>query len=103
MAFFMEGAIVIQGISESFLVVEPEADLAVDLARIIVVKAAERHAVINQHASIRKIDTCHRKGCALPEVLADRSVYRVVLRQIFSWVGLVRVSIYEARSVIHVC
>ncbi len=56
--------------------------LAVDLAWIVVMKAANGKAVIQQHPPVGHVDRVHCDGHQFAEALAHRHIKRSVFRQV---------------------
>ena len=77
---------------------EAVSQLAIDLARVIVVKTAKREAIVQQDAMICDIHGCDRRGDALAKALAYGQVEGGVCRKIR--IGVrgcgIRISIHEA-------
>ena len=78
------------------------AKLGVYLARVIVMKSAERQAVIEQNAAVRHVERRHSHAVFLAERFPQRNVKRGVLRQIIPRILRVRHAIRETRPVINV-
>ena len=83
-------------------IVEPEAHLDKDLARVIPVEAAEGLTVVKFHAAVGNVQGIQRCRDTLAEVLAHREIEGGVLRQMVSGIGLALKSVAETGAVIHI-
>src|ERR1700731_1779962 len=78
------------------------AELGINLARIVPVKAAEGHAVVEFHATVGDVQSVERNRISLAEILTQRQIKSRVLRQIISRVRLAGKRVAEAGAVIDV-
>lgn len=79
-------------VQRNLLVVEAPADLGVNLARVVVVIAAEGERVVEQDAAIGYVEGRECSGEIVREFLSQREVEGSVLRQIGIGVGSRRVA-----------
>src|SRR5277367_3298229 len=87
------------------LVMKPETELPIDLARQVPVESAEGKTVVVEDALIRDVEGGDRSCEAFAEVFAKRKIEGSVTRKIVSLVGLARhtgFSIAEARAIVNV-
>jgi len=82
--------------------VEVVPEFAIDLSRVVVVKATERQTVVQLHATVRHIQCGYGNGVFLAEGFAQRNVERGVLRQIRARILRVRKPVCEPRPVVHI-
>ena len=87
------------------LILESVTNLAVDLARVVVVEAAEGEAVVKQDSVIANVEGSDGQGYSFAEILCGGEVKRRVGRQIGCGVRGrgIRLSVGKSRSVINVC
>src|SRR5579863_3638397 len=84
---------------------EAVAKLDVDLARVVVMEAAEGEAVVDQQVAIRDVEGRGRNCIFLPKFLAEGEIDRRVARQVGIVIrrsGKARGAVGEARAVVNI-
>jgi len=84
--------------------VESPAKFSVNLPRVVVMKTAERQAVIQQHAAIADVQRGDRNSILIPfaESFSDGKVERGVPGQVIAGILRVRRAVVESRAIVHV-
>src|SRR5271166_4219526 len=83
-------------------IMESPAKLHVEFAWVIVVEAAERQAIVEQHAAVRHVQCSERNRVTLAEALSKRDVESRVSWQIVAGIELVWRSIRETGAIVDV-
>src|SRR5580704_10728712 len=79
-------------------IAKPVVDLTVDLPRIVVVKAAEGQAIVQQQMPVGQVQSRYGGGQAFPERLAECQINARMARQMVRRWGTVG----KARAVVHI-